>query len=160
MAARISKAKSTVAAAKQMKKKLRDSVDEKLKGLENQVIIDIVEGGYASRSWIMRAARCSPSGSAQPTDKAIKILSLVAENIKDSPNKIAIEGHTDSLPFRTDQITNWELSTSRASAARRELKKAALNPRALLASLVMPIRNCISRIIPRMRGIAESVSSC
>ena len=69
-----------------------------------------------------------PLGSSQPTDKAIKILSIVAENTREIPNKIAVEGHTDSLPFKGDQTTNWELSTSRASAARRELEKYGIDP--------------------------------
>jgi chemotaxis protein MotB len=41
---------------------------------------------------------------------------------------VAIEGHTDSAPFRGGQITNWELSTSRSSAARRELENNGIDP--------------------------------
>ncbi|MEN6463652.1 MAG: OmpA family protein, partial [Syntrophaceae bacterium] len=66
--------------------------------------------------------------SAQPTQKAKEILALLAENIKDTNNKIVVEGHTDSVPFRGEQITNWELSTSRASAARRELEANGIEP--------------------------------
>jgi len=64
-----------------------------------------------------------PSGSSEPTQKAKDILKLVAENIQSVSNRIAIEGHTDSAPFKNAQTTNWELSTARASAARRELER-------------------------------------
>ena len=52
----------------------------------------------------------------------------VAEVIRDQDAKIAIEGHTDAAPFRGDQITNWELSTGRASAARRMLETNGTDP--------------------------------
>lgn len=67
-------------------------------------------------------------GSAEPTQKAREILASVAEVINDQDAKIAIEGHTDAAPFRGDQITNWELSTNRASAARRMLESNGLDP--------------------------------
>jgi Flagellar motor protein len=53
---------------------------------------------------------------------------VVSENIKDEPAKIAVEGHTDAVPFRGGKITNWELSTERASSARRELEKNGVDP--------------------------------
>jgi len=68
------------------------------------------------------------SGSSLLTEKARTILGLVAENIRDLPNRIAVEGHTDSAPFRGSQITNWELSTARASAARREIENDGFDP--------------------------------
>jgi hypothetical protein len=55
-------------------------------------------------------------------------MASVAEVIRDQDAKIAIEGHTDAAPFRGDQITNWELSTNRASAARRMLETNGLDP--------------------------------
>jgi hypothetical protein len=67
-------------------------------------------------------------GSAEPTEKAREILASVAEVIREQDAKIAIEGHTDAAPFRGDQITNWELSTNRASAARRMLETNGLDP--------------------------------
>jgi hypothetical protein len=67
-------------------------------------------------------------GGAEPTEKAREIMTSVAEVIRDQDAKIAIEGHTDAAPFRGDQITNWELSTNRASAARRMLETNGLDP--------------------------------
>ncbi|MFB3925291.1 MAG: flagellar motor protein MotB [Syntrophales bacterium] len=119
---------SGAASSEKLKKRLKAAVETKLKSMENQVIIDIHEGGVRIQIVDNEGSLMFPLGSAQPTDKAKAILALVAENIKDVPGKITIEGHTDSLPFRGDQITNWELSTSRASAARRELESNGIEP--------------------------------
>ena len=45
---------------------------------------------------------------------------------------MAIEGHTDALNYSSNRYTNWELSTERASAARKELETEGLNPNRLI----------------------------
>lgn len=55
----------------------------------------------------------------------------IAKLLKNVPNKITIEGHTDAHPYHNPEeleYTNWELSTQRANAARRALVKAGLDP--------------------------------
>ena len=51
---------------------------------------------------------------------------LAAELVK-LPNKIAIEGHTDSTPYGRPDYSNWELSADRANAARRILTESGLD---------------------------------
>jgi chemotaxis protein MotB len=52
-----------------------------------------------------------------------KLLALIAGELGRLPNKIAIEGHTDSRPYHSaDLFSNWELSSERANAARREMQ--------------------------------------
>ena len=63
-----------------------------------------------------------PSGSADMYGHTRALLDLVARVIKQLPEKIAISGHTDSVPFAAGvNYTNWELSADRALAARRVL---------------------------------------
>ncbi len=62
------------------------------------------------------------------TDLAKQIIHSVASVLKNFPNEIAVEGHTDSSPTRREQISNWELSTARASSARRELEQSGIEP--------------------------------
>ena len=104
-------------------KKIRASVDEKMAGVRDQILVDIIEGGVRIQIIDTEGSMMFPSGSAQPTAKAKDILKLVSANIKEIPGRIVVEGHTDSAPFKKGQITNWELSTSRASAARKELEE-------------------------------------
>jgi len=109
-------------------KKLKSAIEEKLKFVKNQIFVDVVEGGVRIQIVDMEGSPMFNLGSADPTAKARQILAIVADNIRDVPNRVAIEGHTDSAPFRGAQITNWELSTSRASAARRELENNGIDP--------------------------------
>jgi chemotaxis protein MotB len=97
-------------------------------GLSDQVLVDAIDGGVRIQIVDKEGSPMFQLGSAEPTDKAREILASVAEVIRDQDAKIAIEGHTDAAPFRGDQITNWELSTNRASAARRMLETNGLDP--------------------------------
>jgi chemotaxis protein MotB len=67
------------------------------------------------------------SGNSHPTDFGKGLLKKLAEEIGQLPNKITMEGHTDSRPFtgRAD-YSNWELSSDRANAARRWMQQTGL----------------------------------
>jgi chemotaxis protein MotB len=97
-------------------------------GASDQVLIDAIDGGVRIQIVDKEGSPMFKLGSAEPTEKAREILASVAEVIRDQDAKIAIEGHTDAAPFRGDQITNWELSTNRASAARRMLETNGFDP--------------------------------
>ncbi len=60
------------------------------------------------------------SGSATPTPALTAFLTLMSKELGKVPNRISIEGHTDSHPYSDSSVyTNWELSADRANAARR-----------------------------------------
>jgi chemotaxis protein MotB len=62
------------------------------------------------------------TGSDVPTPKMKKIIAVVGNVLSLLVNKIAITGHTDSSPITGKRnYSNWELSSDRANAARREL---------------------------------------
>lgn len=114
--------------AGEMVEKMKEAINRKLRYLKDQVLVDTVEGGVRIQITDLEGSPMFALGSDAPTEKAIRILELVAENIRDVDNRIAIEGHTDAAPFTSGKITNWELSTSRASAARRVLEKNGIDP--------------------------------
>lgn len=111
-----------------MAERVKDAVQRNLRYLKDQILIDVVEGGVRIQIIDLEGSMMFPLGSDVPTEKASRILELVAENIRDTDNKIAIEGHTDAKPFAAGKTTNWELSTARASAARRTLEKNGIEP--------------------------------
>lgn len=68
-----------------------------------------------------------PAGSAAMYPQTRQLLTLVAGLIKDIPQQIAIDGHTDGTPFADSTgYGNWELSADRALAARRVLREAGI----------------------------------
>jgi chemotaxis protein MotB len=69
-----------------------------------------------------------PSGSAEVRAAAVPMLSLLAATLPAGPMRV--EGHTDNVPIHTTQFaTNWELSTTRATAiARLLLDRAPIDP--------------------------------
>jgi chemotaxis protein MotB len=67
------------------------------------------------------------TGNPTPTEAGGELLKVLAGELMKLPNKIAIEGHTDSTPYGRPDYSNWELSADRANAARRILTEAGLD---------------------------------
>ena len=63
------------------------------------------------------------SGSAKLNDDGAELLITLAQELGGLPNKLSIEGHTDSKPYAPTAVySNWELSADRANAARRVMQ--------------------------------------
>ena len=94
---------------------------DKLKG---QIEITITQEGL--RIELMESAKGTffELGSAQPTLALRELLTVLAQELGKLPNKISIEGHTDSKPYSSvKNYDNWDLSTDRANAARRMMQE-------------------------------------
>jgi len=64
------------------------------------------------------------SGSATLNSDGAALLETLAQELGQLPNKLSIEGHTDSQPYAPSATYgNWELSTDRANAARRVMQE-------------------------------------
>jgi chemotaxis protein MotB len=68
------------------------------------------------------------SGSAALAPYMREILLAIGSVLAEVPNKLTLEGHTDALPFSSSGrgYSNWELSSDRANASRRELLAGGL----------------------------------
>jgi chemotaxis protein MotB len=77
-----------------------------------------------------------PTGSAEMTTAARRIMLIIADALEKVPNLIRVEGHTDDAPIRTPLFeSNWELSTARASRVVRLLaEEGGLDPERLSAA--------------------------
>ncbi len=63
------------------------------------------------------------SGSAKLNGDGSGMLITLAQELGKLPNKLSIEGHTDSKPYAPSAAYgNWELSSDRANAARRVMQ--------------------------------------
>ncbi|MFZ2447330.1 MAG: flagellar motor protein MotB [Syntrophobacteraceae bacterium] len=108
--------------------KLLTSVDQGVQTGKDQVFIAVTEEGIRIQIVDSRENPIFAVGSAQLTESANGIIKSVAGVLKNFPNEIAVEGHTDSSPMKTEQMSNWELSIARASSARRELEQNGIKP--------------------------------
>ena len=89
----------------------------------DQVMVENVKGGIRIQIVDNDGRPMFRPSGAGLTDEAKAILDVVAQKLKQIPNKVSIEGHTDALSFASQRMTNWELSTARASAARLYLSQ-------------------------------------
>ena len=76
------------------------------------------------------------SGSAKLNADGAGLLDTLAQELGKLPNKLSIEGHTDSQPYAPSATYgNWELSADRANAARRVMQANGIR-----ADQVMQVR--------------------
>lgn len=61
------------------------------------------------------------TGQAELRPDGRKVIDTIAPILKDVPNFMSIEGHTDDVPLTAANRSNWELSTDRAGAVLRTL---------------------------------------
>lgn len=65
------------------------------------------------------------SATVKPTMH--KVLAFIVKEIKNTPNKLVISGHTDARPFHNESYySNWDLSTTRALNTRRVLEELGI----------------------------------
>ncbi len=114
--------------------KLREKIQQALlkvpnfKDLKDHVEITITSDGLRIELSETEAGMFFASGKASPTAEGDELLAKLAEQLSTLPNKVLIEGHTDSKPFPGDSYSNWELSVDRANAARKLMTAHGMKP--------------------------------
>ena len=94
-----------------------------LQAFKNQIKIDITSEGLRVQIIDNENRPMFDRGNADLKDYTKAILAQIGPALNGVPNHISIAGHTDSLTYSGGSagFSNWELSTERANAARREL---------------------------------------
>jgi len=88
--------------------------------LKNQIQMTVTAEGLRIELLESASGTFFESGSSTPNGTGKEMLVLLATELGKLPNKISIEGHTDSTPYTGHRdYGNWELSADRANAARR-----------------------------------------
>lgn len=103
---------------------LQNKVDEnpELQKFKDQILFEITQDGLRIQIMDAENRPMFALGSAQLQPYFEDILLALVDTIAAVPNKISISGHTDAKPFSgRGDFGNWELSASRANAARRTL---------------------------------------
>ena len=96
---------------------------------KDQIKIEVTEQGLRIQILDKAERVAFSSGSAELTNEAKLILNEISSAICMLPNPILIGGHTDRMLFpEGSTYTNWELSSDRANAARRQLQAGCVKP--------------------------------
>lgn len=107
--------------------KERISVSIDLQELAENVVIEVVDEGLRIQITDREGAPMFPVGSTGMTQAAAQVVQAVASTVAGIPNRVAVTGHTDGIPYRGDSgFDNWDLSSGRANAARRILMAAGI----------------------------------
>ena len=109
-----------------LEKEIKQALSEnkKLSGMKDQVSVTRDKQGLRIEIIDKADFAMFPSGGNNMQGKAAVLMAEIAASLKDMPNKVAIRGHTDSVPFSNKEgRNNWTLSADRAEATRQMLER-------------------------------------
>ena len=115
-----------------------------MKQFKNQIMLDITAEGLRIQIVDERNRPMFDSGSAVLKDHMREILRNLTKLLNQVPNKLTLSGHTDATLYAAGNrgYSNWELSSDRANASRREMSMAGMPDKKMM----------------RVVGLASSVS--
>src|ERR1700748_961037 len=102
--------------------------NERLKETSSQIRLDITRDGLRIQIVDDQNRPMFASGSATIAPYMKDLLRAIGSVLTEVPNRLTLEGHTDAQPFPGGDrgYGNWELSSDRANASRRELLAGGL----------------------------------
>ena len=103
--------------------KLNKMVEEKLHQYRDNILIFTTQEGVRLELTDRGQDPMFESGKAKHHRDGQEVLATLSEVLGEFPNKVTIEGHTDSSNYDVNGYSNWELAADRANAARRALIK-------------------------------------
>jgi chemotaxis protein MotB len=121
-------------------KALKSQIEEVIEGnatlkqYSKQLLLDITTEGLRIQivDELNRPMFASAKAELQPYTR--EILHEIGRSLNDVPNKISLSGHTDATPYSSGEkgYSNWELSSDRANASRRELIAGGMDENKIL----------------------------
>ncbi len=128
---------------------LKRRVEERLRAnsrlapISSQIRLDMTADGLRIQIVDEQNRPMFASGSAAVQPYMRELLREIGNVLSEVPNRLTLEGHTDAQPYSAGErgYSNWELSSDRANASRRELLAGGLPEERVL----------------RVQGLASSV---
>ena len=122
--------RAEVARLEALKKKVEDALaaSPKLAAMRSQIRLDMTRDGLRIQIVDEQNRPMFDSGSAIVKPYMRELLREIGHVLQDVPNRITLEGHTDAQPYSGGDrgYSNWELSSDRANASRREIVAGGL----------------------------------
>ncbi|SDV46646.1 flagellar motor protein MotB [Chitinasiproducens palmae] len=114
-----------------LKTRIEDSFAGKpsLKPFLSQIMLDVTDEGLRVQIVDSQNRPMFARASAEVEPYMRDILRELGDALNDVPNRIVVAGHTDAQTYAGGEkgYSNWELSTDRANASRRELVAGGLD---------------------------------
>ena len=108
-----------------LKKRVEDVLanNPKLAAMRSQIRLEMTRDGLRIQIVDEQNRAMFDSGSAIVKPYMRELLREIGAVLAEVPNRLTLEGHTDAQPFGAGErgYSNWELSSDRANASRREL---------------------------------------
>jgi chemotaxis protein MotB len=122
--------RAEIARLESLKKKVEDVIaaNPKLAALKSQIRLEMTRDGLRIQIVDEQNRPMFDSGSAVVKSYMRDLLREIGAVLAEVPNRLTLEGHTDAQPFGAGErgYSNWELSSDRANASRRELGAGGL----------------------------------
>ena len=122
--------RAEIARLESLKKKVEDvlAANPKLAALKSQIRLEMTRDGLRIQIVDEQSRPMFDSGSAIVKPYMRELLREIGVVLAEVPNRLTLEGHTDAQPFGASErgYSNWELSSDRANASRRELGAGGL----------------------------------
>ena len=113
-----------------LKKRVEDVLanNPKLAAMKSQIRLEMTRDGLRIQIVDEQNRPMFDSGSAVVKPYMRELLREIGTVLAEVPNRLTLEGHTDAQPFGAGErgYSNWELSSDRANASRRELGAGGL----------------------------------
>lgn len=120
----------------ELKKKIEKAIEDSpnLSKFKNQLLLDITTEGLRVQIVDEQNRAMFNSSKAEMQPYAKQILQELGQMLNGVTNKISLSGHTDATPYPNGEksYSNWELSSDRANASRRELVAGGMDETKLL----------------------------
>jgi chemotaxis protein MotB len=122
--------RAEIARLEDLKKKVSTAIalNERLAAMAQQIKLDMTRDGLRIQIVDEQNRPMFASGSAVVQPYMRELLQQIGNVLTEVPNRLTLEGHTDATPFPggVAGYSNWELSSDRANASRRELVAGGL----------------------------------
>ncbi|WP_284617130.1 flagellar motor protein MotB [Aquabacterium humicola] len=113
---------------------LKDQIENDLRNnakfaqFSSQIKLDMTKDGLRIQIVDEHQRPMFDVGSASVKPYMRELLRAIGAILVEVPNRLTLEGHTDATPFGSNDrgYSNWELSSDRANASRRELMAGGL----------------------------------
>ncbi len=126
---------------KELKQRIEKMIENNpvLKQFKNQLLLDITSEGLRIQIVDEKNRPMFDLSSAELKPHTKEILHEIGRALNSVSNRITVSGHTDAAQYATGDkgFSNWELSSNRANASRRELILGGMDDHKVLRVLGM-----------------------